>query len=70
LKAVLGCCCYGLAGASIVLGVLMLIAGKLVLGIEAFFLGAILFMPVGYFFDLQSRHKASQQADAPAEAGD
>jgi len=67
VKQVLQWFCYVFAMASLLLGVMMLMAGHYSLGTKSILIGALIFLPVGYYFQIVSR---KQPVETPVEAGD
>lgn len=67
MKQILQWCCYVLGALALVLGCMMLMAGRFSLGTQAILIGILIFLPIGYYFQLLAQRRPIQES---TEAGD
>jgi hypothetical protein len=67
VKQILQWCCYVFGGLALVLGCMMLMAGRFSLGSKAILIGTLIFLPIGYYFRLLAQRQPVQES---TEAGD
>ena len=67
MKQILQWCCYVFGASALTLGCMMLMAGKFSLGTKAILIGTLIFLPIGYYFQLLAQRRTVQES---TESGD